>query len=256
MCWLGLARCARKGPTGCGFKRCLTWRAALQGAPACRTTCQPSRALDQSRSCTAPSAPDGRMSPSRTSADSSTSSHFITAPQVKPAGCAGAAGEQEARDERASVRARGALRAGEQRTASDGESARAAQTRTPTRTRSTPTLTSTRRKTLGLGGRLGRRRTDSDVNSEINTRTRRLTGRLGPPPADFRAESDLDSGLRAQSPRLPGSSPHADSAPPTPSSGPTRLQSRCTRHPRRPTRIAQLGGLTGVSTDNLQSRPS
>ena len=106
MCWLGLARCARKGPTGCGFKRCLTWRAALQGAPACRTTCQPSRALDQSRSCTAPSAPDGRMSPSRTSADSSTSSHFITAPQVKPAGCAGAAGEQEARDERASVRAR------------------------------------------------------------------------------------------------------------------------------------------------------
>ena len=126
--------CARKGPTGCGFKRCLTWRAALQGAHACRTTCQPSRALDQSRSCTAPSAPDGRMSPSRTSADSSTSSHFITAPQVKPAGCAGAAGEQEARDERASVRARGALRAGEQRTASDG-SPRLLATRMPRRSR-------------------------------------------------------------------------------------------------------------------------
>ena len=127
--------CARKGPIGVWVQALPDLAcAALQGAPACRTTCQPSRALDQSRSCTAPSAPDGRMSPSRTSADSSTSSHFITAPQVKPAGCAGAAGEQEARDERASVRARGALRAGEQRTASDG-SPRLLATRMPRRSR-------------------------------------------------------------------------------------------------------------------------
>ena len=67
------------------------------------------------------------------SADSSASSHFIAAPR-EPAECAGASGQQETRDECVSVWARCALRAGEQRTASDS-SPRPLATRKPRRSR-------------------------------------------------------------------------------------------------------------------------
>ena len=71
-----------------------------------------------------------RIGQLKTSADCSAAAHFIVAPRVKPAGCAGGAGQQEARDERVSVWARCILRVGEQRTAYDS-SPRPLATRMP-----------------------------------------------------------------------------------------------------------------------------